>query len=177
MQLRYKIRAWLIDLITPHVYDQLHTKYKKRKLWAFNRSSVARGAAAGFLVAFIPLPIQMLSAVLLALLIRGNILIAAASVFVSNPLTFIPINYLIIKVGSCATGQNVPLHLFDSINLKFDNWSNYMDVIRPLFHTIGKQFLVGLIIVSILSACVVFILVNILWVVFSKLIRIKCNRS
>ena len=57
-------------------------------LWQLSRTSVATGVAIGLLCAYLPIPLETLVAMMLAILLRGNILVAAALVWVSNPLTW-----------------------------------------------------------------------------------------
>ena len=69
-------------------------------LWHLNRRSVPRALALGLFAAFI-LPIgQFLLAALLALVIRANVPLAAATTLVTNPLTFPPIYYAAYRLGS-----------------------------------------------------------------------------
>ena len=57
-------------------------------LWQLSRTSVATGVAIGLFCAYLPIPMETLAAMMLAILLRGNILVAAALVWVSNPLTW-----------------------------------------------------------------------------------------
>ena len=87
--------------------DRLHDP----NLWHFNRRSVAGGLALGVFVAFIPLPIQMLLAAALSLLLRVNLPLAVAAVWITNPLTMPPIFFICYKVGSWVL-HSWPLNLF-----------------------------------------------------------------
>ena len=61
---------------------------------------MARGIAAGFFVAYIPiLGLHMLLALLLAWLLRANKAVAVAAVWICNPLTFVLIYYPCYRVG------------------------------------------------------------------------------
>lgn len=57
-------------------------------LWQLSRSSVSTGVAIGLFCAFLPIPLETLAAIMMAILLRGNILVAAALVWISNPLTW-----------------------------------------------------------------------------------------
>ncbi|MFS9598796.1 DUF2062 domain-containing protein, partial [Klebsiella variicola] len=52
-----------------------------------NRHSVARAMAVGLFAAFIPIPLQMLLAAILAIVVRGNMPIAVSLVWLTNPIT------------------------------------------------------------------------------------------
>lgn len=68
-------------------------------LWHLNRRSVPRGLAVGLFAAFV-LPLgQFVLAALLAILVRGNVPLAAAATLVTNPLTFPPIYIGAYKLG------------------------------------------------------------------------------
>ncbi|MDQ3483713.1 MAG: DUF2062 domain-containing protein [Pseudomonadota bacterium] len=74
-------------------------------LWHLNRRSVPRALALGLFSAFI-LPVgQFALAALLALVIRANVPLAAATTLVTNPLTFPPIYYGAYKLGALLLRQ------------------------------------------------------------------------
>lgn len=116
----------------------LHFLLHQPDLWHFNRRAVAGGVAAGLFVAFLPLPFQMLLATLLAVLCRVNIPVAVASTWITNPFTFIPITFLITRIGGWVSGDQA-------------------------VKALGKNFLIGLPIVSIVAAGVGYLLVRFLW--------------
>lgn len=62
---------------------------RRADLWRFTRRSVPRGVAVGLLVGiFLLVPgLQIVGAALLCLPVRGNIPVAAAMTFLSNPVT------------------------------------------------------------------------------------------
>ncbi len=69
-------------------------------LWHFNHRSIPRGVAIGLFMACIPMPFQMVPAALVAILLRANLLFAIGLVWVSNPLTWIPIYYGLYCFGT-----------------------------------------------------------------------------
>jgi len=83
-------------------------KYKELKekfiqICEMNESahSIALGAAIGILIGFQPcMGIQMTIAIPLAFLLRANKLLAAAGVWFTNPVTFIPIYYSAYVTGT-----------------------------------------------------------------------------
>jgi uncharacterized protein (DUF2062 family) len=77
-------------------------RIRHSELWRFTRRSVPRGVFAGLLIGiFLMVPgIQIVGAALLCVPLRGNIPIAAAMTFLSNPLTTPFFLYAAIEVGS-----------------------------------------------------------------------------
>lgn len=69
-------------------------------LWHLNRHSVSRAVAIGLFWALIPAPMQMLLAALCAIPARANLAIAAALVWLTNPLTLPMVFYANYLVGS-----------------------------------------------------------------------------
>lgn len=131
--------------------------------WKLNRHSIASGVASGLFAAIIPLPIQTIIAVLLAILFRGNILIAAAMTWVSNPVTFAPIVYIIYTTGDWVLDQKDENILMPHINIKFDSTQAFMSSILDSISHFSKAYLVGLPIIAILAALFGYLTVIVIW--------------
>ena len=69
------------------------------KVWRLNHTAVSRAVFIGLLIAFLPLPMQMLLAAALAILLRANLPVAVILTWITNPFTFVPINYFILYFG------------------------------------------------------------------------------
>lgn len=69
-------------------------------LWGIRRRNVVPAFALGLFIAYLPFAGHMVTAALLALLLRINIPVAAASTWVVNPLTIGPMYYFAYEVGS-----------------------------------------------------------------------------
>lgn len=131
-------------------------------LWEYNIQSVPRGVAIGMFIAFIPLPIQMLLAIIFAILLRANVPLAVAATWITNPFTFIPISYCIHNLGERVLG--VQHHDIIIRRLEFNgNWGEAFEVITNWAHTLGKPFLVGLPIVAFGVALFIYILITVIW--------------
>jgi uncharacterized protein (DUF2062 family) len=64
-----------------------------RGCWTFNRHSVTRAFALGLFIAFIPpspLPVHIVTCVILGMVFRLNLPVLFTTVFVSNPFTWLP---------------------------------------------------------------------------------------
>lgn len=64
---------------------------KQPELWHFTRQSTAKGIAVGIFCAFLPMPFEMVPAIFIAAMIGGNLPFAVAGVWLSNPLTWVPL--------------------------------------------------------------------------------------
>lgn len=73
-------------------------------LWHLNRRSVSGGVAAGLFWAMIPIPVQMVTSALSAVLFRINLPISVALVWITNPLTIPPVFYFNYLVGTWLLG-------------------------------------------------------------------------
>jgi len=81
-----------------------------RGCWAFHRHSVTRAFALGLFIAFIPptpLPVHLVTCVILGVLFRLNLPVLFATVFVSNPFTWLPQIAGSIWVGAKLMGMDL----------------------------------------------------------------------
>jgi uncharacterized protein (DUF2062 family) len=81
------------------------------RLWHFGRRSVMRGAGVGMFIAFIPLPFQMVLVVMASVWLRVNLPVAFAAIFITNPLTMVPVFYLNYRLGAWMLGTPALEHL------------------------------------------------------------------
>lgn len=64
---------------------------KQPELWTFNRQSTAKGIAIGIFCAFLPMPFEIVPAIFIAAMIGGNLPFAVAGIWISNPVTWVPL--------------------------------------------------------------------------------------
>ena len=69
-------------------------------LWHFNRRSIAKAFAVGLFFMMMPVPFQMALAASVAIIVRSNLPISVALVWISNPVTMPPIFYFAYKFGA-----------------------------------------------------------------------------
>ena len=77
------------------------------RLWLVNRQSVSRATAIGLFCAYLPMPMEMLLAALLALLLRANLPISVVLVWVSNPFTWLVLYTPPYLLGLAITGETM----------------------------------------------------------------------
>lgn len=132
--------------------------------WRLNVHAVACGVAVGIFAAFIPLPIQTILAIFLAILLRGNILIAVAATWVSNPITFAPIVYLIYSTGNWVLrNQEITQFSLQPVHIKFSSVHVFLQSTLDWVTHYGKAFFVGLPIISLTAAVSSYLLILLSW--------------
>lgn len=125
-------------------------------LWHFGRRSVSRGAGIGMLVAFFPIPIHMTIVAPIAIIFGLNLPVMLAAVWVTNPITWIPIFYFAYRVGVFFIhGEVLPL---EALNLTKD--------FSSLQHALGEIWMplfLGSAICGVVSGTLTYAVIETLW--------------
>lgn len=100
-------------------------------LWHLNRRSVSGAFAVGLFVMYLPPMGQMVIAAAAAILLRVNLPISVALVWLTNPLTIPPMYYGSYVLGSWILGR--PTAAFE-VDFWLE-WRNWLEIIAPL--TVG----------------------------------------
>lgn len=133
--------------------DFLGTLLHDANLWHLNRRSVAGGVAVGLFFCYIPIPMQMLQAALVAIALRVNLPIAVSVVWVTNPITIPPMFYIAYSVGAFILGTEP-----QAFEFQFSlNW---------LFMELGarwRPFLLGCLVMATLCSLTGLALTRFLW--------------
>ncbi|WP_353573223.1 DUF2062 domain-containing protein [Candidatus Albibeggiatoa sp. nov. BB20] len=125
--------------------DWLH----EPNLWHLNRKSLAGGMAVGLFSAFIPFPLQMLWAAILAIYFKVNIPLSVSLVWLTNPITIPPMFYLSYCLGALMMG--LPPETIDLSS----GMGSIMNLWQPL--------LLGSLTMGLMFAGIGYYSVNILW--------------
>ena len=106
--------------------------------------AIARGAAAGVFAGSFPLlGLQIIIGVAIAAVVRGNKAIAAASTWISNPLTYVPIFWLNFQVGRWLL--RIPPTTKLSVSAADWHWNTLMSMgMRVFFSLMVGSLVVGL---------------------------------
>ena len=83
---------WYLRMFGARVTDPL--------LWSLNRHSITAAFGAGLAIAFVPLPVHTIGAVLAALYWRLNLPVVLVSTWVVNPFTVVPFYYGAYRLGA-----------------------------------------------------------------------------
>ena len=131
-------------------------------LWHLHRRSVAGGVAVGLFCGLIPGPLQMISAALLAVLLRVNLPVAAFTTLYTNPFTILPIYVAAYELGAWFSGvsSNAPIK---HLALPEMHWQNWPSELWAWMQMLGKPLLIGLPMLGLILAIAGYIAVRVAW--------------
>jgi uncharacterized protein (DUF2062 family) len=89
------------------VRQWVRNTFAQPMVWHLNRRTVAGGVAVGLFVSWIPVPLQMLLAAVIAAILRVHVPVSVVMVWFTNPLTFAPLLYAAWRSGSMILGEPV----------------------------------------------------------------------
>jgi uncharacterized protein (DUF2062 family) len=174
------LKKWLPDhesLKREKSLQWLHHVLHHPGIWHLHRRAVAKGVAIGLFINFLPVPLQMLWAALLAVMFRANLPIAIVMTWINNPFTFIPINFFIYKVGTWITGEEAEVLELPKWEWHYEGLSEFFREFITWFASLGKAYFVGLPIVAIGSAILGYYLVQCSWKISVILKRKKRSKK
>ncbi len=139
----------------------LGTFARRQELWRFTRRSVPRGVAIGMLIgifALIP-GVQIIGAALMCVPFRGNIPLAAAMTFLSNPGTT-----PFILIASIWVGNQLGFHAdIATLNALYSHGATLGDWGRWLLSDAAPSLLLGLAIISTALAAISYLVTALAW--------------
>ena len=122
-------------------------------LWHLGRNSVAWAVSIGLFMAWAPVPFQMVLAAGAAILVRCNLPLSVALVWVSNPVTVAPLFYAAHKLGAWMLDRP-PGDFRIELSLRW------------LFEELGKVWeplLLGCFVLGLVSAILGQIVIRLVW--------------
>ncbi|MCG8434087.1 MAG: DUF2062 domain-containing protein [Gammaproteobacteria bacterium] len=122
-------------------------------LWHFTRRATCKAFAVGVFCGFMPIPLQMALAAVIAIYLRINLPVAVATVWFTNPITIGPIFYFAYMVGSAVLSTPAQDIAFQ---LSFD-WFN--EEIKRIW----KPLLTGSFILGTVGAALGYFILNFIW--------------
>jgi uncharacterized protein (DUF2062 family) len=157
------MQRWL-KRITPdrHTLEKLwclrpfKTLVLDRGCWTFHRHSVTRAFAVGLFIAFIPptpLPVHIVTCVILGVLFRLNLPVLIATVFLSNPLTWLPQVAGSIWVGAKLMGMDL-MPVLHELHHRHP-WRHIGELWAPL--------LLGALVLGLIAAAAGYVLAQLAW--------------
>ena len=122
--------------------------------------SIALGTAIGMAIGLTPtVGIQMIIVMIFTLLTRKlfrfNVMAALIAVYISNPLTMIPIYWMLYLVGTRFVAGDVTRDQFAAI-FQYNGFGEWLQTIEELIFVIGKPLLIGTAIVATIGGLVTY---------------------
>jgi uncharacterized protein (DUF2062 family) len=151
----------LLRKITPR-RDTLHSHWGLKpfvrflgdpRLWSLQRRTVTPAFGAGLAIGFIPLPIHIPLAVIIAIVARINIPSILLGTALVNPLTVVPVYFLAYKTGVWVTGAP-PLDFHFELS-----WDWVQSGLGPIW----KPFLIGCAVSGTVLGLLGFALLDVVW--------------
>jgi uncharacterized protein (DUF2062 family) len=142
---------------------------KHHNLWHLHRRSVAGGVAVGLFSGLVPGPLQILTGVLLSILFRVNLPVAALATFYTNPLTIVPLYYLAYRYGALVTMNDAADHLPATFSMSGHTMTSWIPALIDWMVSLGKPLAVGLPLLAITLAAIGYLLVDNAWKIYVRL--------
>ncbi len=121
--------------------------------WSLNRRNVTLAFAVGLFIAFIPLPVHFVLGPVIALILRLNVPAVVAGTLLTNPFTMVPLYLSAYWVGTQLLGvpeRHVEFHM---------TWEWLQTGLLPIW----KPFLLGCLVMGVLSALAGYAFLGGLW--------------
>jgi uncharacterized protein (DUF2062 family) len=123
------------------------------RLWSLQRRTVAPAFGAGLAICFIPLPIHIPVAALVAIFCRIHIPTILVTLVLVNPLTMVPVYLLAYKVGAWITGAPERPFAFQM------SWDWVQNGLGPMW----KPFLIGCGVTGAVLGLLGYVVLDVLW--------------
>lgn len=130
-------------------------------VWNLNRRSAALGVAVGLLTGLMPGPTQVISAAIIAVLMRANLPTAVLTTLYTNPITIVPLYWLAYQIGARVTGESgepPPLPEFNIAGM-----GSFFSDMGQWVWALGDTLLIGLLLQGWLFACIGYLTVLGAW--------------
>lgn len=135
-------------------------------LWHFNRRTVALAFGIGLFCMWLPFPFQTLIAAVFAILLRANLPLAVALVFISNPITIPPMFYSAYELGAFILN-----HELQTVKFELS-----MEWFTSTLGQIWQPLLAGCSILAVVSGLIGYYGIQLLWRIH-LLQRIEARRQ
>ncbi len=122
------------------------------RLWGLCRHSVTGAFGVGLAICFIPLPVHLILASLIAVLWRLNIPVIIGTVMLINPLTIVPVYYIAYRIGAALLGLP-PEHFAFQIS-----WG-LLTGLGPVW----RPFLVGCVVCGLVCSVLGWMALELVW--------------
>lgn len=155
-----------------HLAPRPHNWLRSLLMLDDTEHSIALGTAIGIFLGMTPtVGLQTIAVMLLSVTIRPlfrfNVMAALIAIYISNPITVVPIYYGLYKVGTWFVGGSVTREQF-AATLEYSGFSEWWNTVVDLFVSLGEPLLVGTAVVAIPCGLVTYPLMRWLLGLFRK---------
>ncbi|MDR2905237.1 MAG: DUF2062 domain-containing protein [Helicobacteraceae bacterium] len=102
------------------LHRKLGDKFLREEYWQPTRKAISRGFAIGCFWAMIPMPFQMIPSGLFSILLRANIPLSLAAVWITNPITHPILIVFQLWLGECILNQPSSLYILQNADTLTD---------------------------------------------------------
>jgi uncharacterized protein len=132
-------------------------------LWHFNRRSVPGAVAIGIFAGLIPGPLQMLTALLIAVPCRKNVPVALLVTLYTNPFTIVPLYLVAYGIGRLILGIDGSPPQVAHFEMSWWDLSASWHSFWAWLMSLGKPLAVGLPVLAVLLAVIGYFAADIGW--------------
>lgn len=147
-------------------------RFAEHSLWKFTRMSVSRGVAIGLFFGVMTPVAQIVFATIAAILIRANLIVAAASTMITNPFTMPFVYYAAFRIGVFITGPSRELMEDLEVSeeaarraLEVESW---YETLASWFSSVGYPLLVGMFAMAVTLAVSGYVIAQASWALFGR---------
>lgn len=146
-------------------------------LWHLNRRSVPGAFAIGLFAGLIPGPLQMLTALLIAVPLKKNIAVALVTTCYTNPLTIVPLYLIAYQYGALLLGPGAAAAPIAPFEMDWSDWFGSMREMLDWMLALGKPLAVGLVALALTLAAAGYLAARIGWRMYvTTAWRARCKR-
>lgn len=131
--------------------------------WSLTRRKVCLAFAIGLFAGLMPGPTQMVTAFILAYLLRTNLAVATVTTLYTNPITYVPLYAAAYKIGWLLLTGGAPRETLVFPSFQELSWQDGLDVSAGWFIHYGKPLLLGVPVLGLSLAVLGYFVLNGLW--------------
>jgi len=126
------------------------------RLWTLHRRAVTSAFGVGLAICFIPLPVHLVVAAMIAIAWRINLPAMYGTTLLVNPLTCVPVYYIAYRVGATLLGEASMAP--DGFRFR-PSWAWFHTSLAPVW----KPFLLGCAVCAIITGLLGWLILELVW--------------
>jgi uncharacterized protein len=175
---RRRLIEYLHDLARIERYrilKPLHRHAGEHALFAFDRDRVARGVAVGFFFGILTPVAQIVFAIVAAITLRANLVVAVTSTLITNPFSLPFVYYFAYRIGSALTGRTAALAADAAVSEKAAERAldvgDWVPTLLAWVSSVGIPLMIGVLSLAMTAALLGYLLVHAGWALWAVIDR------